>query len=93
MQSLKNQILEIISEDCRTPLERIAVMTGAALSEVAQAIEELEKQMESAASEYTKLEALMAEKSAKEAELEAKMERWVYLNDLAERIEAQKKEG
>ena len=49
--------------------------------------------MESAASEYTRLQSLMEEKAAKEAELEARMERWVYLNDLAERIEAQKKEG
>ena len=43
MQSLKMQILEILSEDCRTPLERIAVMTGADLPQVAQAIEELEQ--------------------------------------------------
>lgn len=42
MQSLKAQILEILCEDCRTPLERIAVMTGAALPDVAQAIEEME---------------------------------------------------
>ena len=40
-----------------------------------------------------RLQSLMEEKTAKEAELEARMERWVYLNDLAERIEAQKKEG
>ena len=32
----------------------------------------------------------MAEKEATEAALEEKMDRWVYLNDLAERIEAQK---
>lgn len=44
MQSLKMQILEILSEDCRIPLERIAVMTGKELTEVAQAIEELEKE-------------------------------------------------
>lgn len=43
MQSLKAQILEILCEDCRTPLERIAVMTGAELAQVAEAIEELEK--------------------------------------------------
>lgn len=43
MQSLKSQILEILSADCRTPLERIAVMTGADLSQVAQAIDEMEK--------------------------------------------------
>jgi len=43
MQSLKAEILEILSQDCRTPLERIAVMTGYDLPAVAQAIEELEK--------------------------------------------------
>ena len=44
MQSLNMQILEILKEDCRTPLERIAVMTGASLQEVAQAIEDMESQ-------------------------------------------------
>ena len=43
MQSLKAQILAILSEDCRTPLERIAVMTGAEMEKVAQAIDELER--------------------------------------------------
>ena len=43
MQNLKLEILEILSQDCRTPLERIAVMTGADLPQVAQAIEELEQ--------------------------------------------------
>jgi len=43
MQALKAQILEILCEDCRTPLERIAVMTGCELSKVAQAIDELEQ--------------------------------------------------
>ncbi len=43
MQNLKLEILEILSQDCRTPLERIAVMTGKALPEVAQAIDEMEK--------------------------------------------------
>ena len=33
---------------------------------------------------------LMKEKEEKEAQLEEKMDRWVYLNDLAEQIEAQK---
>ena len=43
------------------------------------------------ASDYVKLQALTAQKQALEAELEQKTERWVYLNDLAERIEAQKR--
>ena len=43
MQSLKMQILEILSEDCRQPLERMATMTGAPLEEVAQTIDQMEK--------------------------------------------------
>lgn len=35
----------------------------------------------------------MADKEAAEKQLEEKMDRWVYLNDLAERIEAQKNNG
>lgn len=42
MQALKMQVLEILNEDCRTPLERIAVMTGTSMEQVAQAIEEME---------------------------------------------------
>ena len=42
MQAQKMQVLEILNEDCRTPLERIAIMTGETLENVAQAIEEME---------------------------------------------------
>ncbi|MDO5349848.1 MAG: ABC-F family ATP-binding cassette domain-containing protein [Lachnospiraceae bacterium] len=53
-------------------------------------IGELEGEMEQAASSYSRLQELMAEKEEKEGLLEEKMERWMYLNDLAEQIEAQK---
>ena len=43
------------------------------------------------ASDYAALQELTSEKEELEAQLTAKMERWVYLNDLAERIEAQGK--
>ena len=43
------------------------------------------------ASDYAVLQELTAEKEELETQLAAKMERWVYLNDLAERIEAQGK--
>ncbi|MDD4080239.1 MAG: Lrp/AsnC family transcriptional regulator [Eubacteriales bacterium] len=43
MNGVKQQILEILSNDCRTPLEQIATMTGLGLVEVAQCIDELEK--------------------------------------------------
>ena len=44
MNKLKTQLLEILTEDCRTPLERMAVMTGESLESVAAAIEEMEKE-------------------------------------------------
>ena len=46
----------------------------------------LDSQIEAAASDFVKLRQLMDEKSRLEAELEEKMERWMYLNDLAEQI-------
>ncbi len=51
---------------------------------------ELDAAIEKAASQYTKLEELMKEKEAAEQALEEKMDRWVYLNDLAERIRSEK---
>lgn len=53
------------------------------------AIEQLDQEMEEAASNYAKLNELMAEKEVKEKELEKKMDRWVYLNERIEEIEAQ----
>lgn len=43
MENLKMQLLDILQEDCRTPLEKIAVMTGETLENVAQAIDEMER--------------------------------------------------
>jgi len=54
-------------------------------------IADLEQQIEENASQYSKLAKLTEEKELAEAQLEEKMERWVYLNDLAEKIEAQNK--
>lgn len=53
-------------------------------------IEKLDDDMMANATNSLRLSELTAEKEKTEAELEEKMERWVYLNDLAERIEAQK---
>ena len=55
-----------------------------------EAVENLEKEIEASATNFTKLNELMKEKEEKEVQLEEKMDRWVYLNDLAEQIEAQK---
>ena len=60
------------------------------IAQLEAAVENLEKEIEASATNFTKLNELMKEKEEKEAQLEEKMDRWVYLNDLAEQIEAQK---
>ena len=52
-------------------------------------MEELDRQLEANATNSVKLRELMEEQTKIQEALDAKMERWVYLNDLAERIEAQ----
>ena len=52
-------------------------------------IESLDAEMMANATNSAKLSELTAEKERVEQQLEEKMERWVYLNDLAERIAAQ----
>lgn len=46
----------------------------------------LEAGMEASTHDFIKLNQLMEEKTQKEGLLEEKMERWIYLNELAERI-------
>ena len=43
MTKLETSLLDILREDCRLPLEKIAVMTGVSIEEVASAIESLEQ--------------------------------------------------
>lgn len=54
-------------------------------------INKLEEEMTTFATDFTKLQALSKEKEAKEEELMMQMERWEYLNELAERIEESKR--
>ena len=54
-------------------------------------IEKLDQDIMANATNSGKLNELTKAKEQAEAELEEKMDRWVYLNDLAEKIEAQKK--
>ena len=53
-------------------------------------VAEIERQIEASASNYSRLNELMAEKEKAEAKLEETMDRWVYLSSLVEQIEAQK---
>ena len=49
-------------------------------------IGETDRAIAASGSDYVKLEALTQQRTALETALDEKMERWVYLNDLAERI-------
>lgn len=60
------------------------------IEKLEEKIAELEEQISKCATDFVKLNELMQEKEKTEAELSDKMERWVYLNDLAEKIEAQR---
>lgn len=53
-----------------------------------QELSELENQILAAACDYTKLKELTVKKEETEAALEEKMNRWMYLSELAEKIEA-----
>lgn len=61
------------------------------IAELEEKIEETEQQIRSNSSDYTALQQLTQEKEELEEQLAQKMERWVYLNDLAEHIAEQNK--
>ena len=53
------------------------------------ALRQIERQMEEAQADYVALQRLEQEKAQAQASLDAVTERWVYLNDLHERMEAE----
>ena len=52
-------------------------------------IAETDAEIAASGADFERLQSSMAKKDQLEAQLEEKMERWVYLNDLAEQIAAQ----
>ena len=60
------------------------------IADLEERIGKLEEEILANATNSAKLNGLMAEKEEAEAALEAKMDRWVYLTELAEKIEAEK---
>lgn len=54
-------------------------------------LENIDSEINAAGADYGKLQKLTAQRESLSAALDEKMERWVYLNDLAEQIETQKK--
>lgn len=63
------------------------------IAELEEKIGQLEIEMMENATNSSRLSQLAAEKEQAEAELEEKMERWVYLNELSEKIAAQNQKG
>lgn len=61
------------------------------IAELEEKIAHLEAEIPKVATDFVKLTAYTSEKEELEQELSEKMDRWVYLNDLAERIEQEKK--
>ena len=59
-------------------------------SNIKDHIAELDRQINLSATDFVKLGKLTQEKEEQEALLDEKMERYLYLTDLAEQIEAQK---
>lgn len=55
-----------------------------------QRLAAISEEMEAAASDAVRLQELMQQQQEAEAELDRLMERWTYLNELAEKIEAQR---
>ena len=61
------------------------------IADLEQKIADLDTQMAACGSDYVKLQDLTKEQDAAKTALDEKMERWMYLTDLAEKIAAQEK--
>ena len=72
--------------------EREAAVIDDEIAALEEKIQDLEEQIASNASNFVKLNELMAQKAQAEEALEQKMDRWVYLNDLMEQIARERAE-
>ncbi len=64
-------------------------MIDSVIADLEQQLAACRQEQEACGSDYVRLQALTDEQERLTAELDAKTERWVYLNDLKERIDAQ----
>jgi ABC transport system ATP-binding/permease protein len=60
------------------------------IADLENKLEEMEGRIQKSSTDFEKLQKLLEEKDALEGELEFKMERWVYLNELNDKIMAAK---
>ena len=65
---------------------------GDTISDLEEKLKQLQKQEDAVASNYVKLQEIVAQKEGIELELENAMQRWIYLSELAEEIEKSKEE-
>ena len=72
--------------------EREAAVIDDEIAALEEKIQDLEEQISSNASNFVKLNELMAQKAQAEEALEQKMDRWVYLSDLMEQIARERAE-
>ncbi|MFA5523505.1 MAG: ABC-F family ATP-binding cassette domain-containing protein [Tissierellales bacterium] len=63
------------------------------IAETEEKIQDTEIKIGQAATDYVLLQELLAQKEELEKQLDEKMQRWVYLNELAEKIEENKKKS
>lgn len=61
------------------------------IANLEEKMEQVDQDMKKASADFVRLQELMDEKAHLEEELAQKMERWVYLNDLNDKIQAQGK--
>ena len=79
----------IATTDSETYITSLAKRLDEDIAKLEEKIEKLDREMVKNATNSVKLSELMKEKEETETTLEEKMDRWVYLNDLAEQIENQ----
>ena len=72
-----------------TPTFLVRVSIDSVIADLEQQLAACKQEQEACGSDYVRLQALTDEQERLTAELDAKTERWVYLNDLKERIDAQ----
>ena len=87
----KEQKLQNLREELRTWQEQKDYeIIEAVIAGIEDHIAELDRQINLSATDFVKLGKLTQEKEEQESLLDEKMERYLYLTDLAEQIEAQK---
>lgn len=70
--------------------EREFAIIDEEIAKLEESIVEVENEMSKCASQYSKLQELTTKKDELEQQLSDKMDRWMYLNELDEKIKAQK---